>query len=44
MSLYKDGTPPQKGYDEPDTVEWVGLENLVGDGQTAQFVDDGAGA
>jgi hypothetical protein len=23
MSLYKDGTVPQKGYDEPDTVEWV---------------------
>lgn len=44
MSLYKDGTVPQKGYDEPDTVEWVGLENLVEEGTTAQFVDDGAGA
>ena len=33
LSLYKDGTVPQKGYDEPDTVEWVDLATIVPKGQ-----------
>lgn len=44
MSLYKDGTVPQKGYDEPDDVEWAQLDSILQRGAVAQFIDDGAGA
>ena len=43
MSLYKDGTVPQKGYAEPDEVEWAFIQEIAGD-RPAQFVDDGASA
>jgi hypothetical protein len=42
LSLYKDGTVPQKGYAEPDDVEWVFIEEIAN--QPTQFVDDGAAA
>ena len=29
LSLYKDGTVPQKGYAEPDEVEWAAIEEIV---------------
>lgn len=28
MSLYKDGNPPQKGYKEPDEVEWMQYDEM----------------
>jgi hypothetical protein len=44
MSLYKTGEVPQKGYAEPEEVEWTNIANIIGKGTVAQFVDDGAGA
>ena len=42
FSMYKDGTVPQKGYKEPEEVEWVFAEQLCDPGEVPQFVDDGA--
>ena len=28
-ALYKDGTVPQKGYAEPEEVEWVPIEEIA---------------
>lgn len=44
FAMYKDGNVPQKGYPEPEEVEWVYSEKLCDPGETPQFVDDGAGA
>lgn len=42
FSMYKDGNVPQKGYAEPEEVEWVYSEELCDPGEKPQFVDDGA--
>jgi len=42
FSLYKDGQVPQKGYIEPEEIEWVFAEDLCDPGEKPQFVDDGA--
>ena len=44
MSIYKQGTIPCPGYPEPDTIKWVSADELCENGQSPQFVDDGAGA
>jgi hypothetical protein len=42
FSLYKDGQVPEKGYTEPEEIEWVYADALCDPGETPQFVDDGA--
>lgn len=44
FSLYKDGNVPQKGYPEPEKVEWAFAEQLCDSGEKVQFVNDGIGA
>lgn len=45
-SLYASsgGEPPQKGYIEPEKVEWVFAEKLCDPGEYPQFLDDSASA
>lgn len=31
LSLYKDGTVPQKGYAEPDEIDWAFIQEIAGD-------------
>jgi hypothetical protein len=44
FSLYQDGVVPQKGYVEPDDIEWVYAEELCDPGEFPQFLDDSAAA
>lgn len=41
FSLYKDGNVPQKGYKEPEEIEWQYPEQFC-KGKEPQFVDNGA--
>lgn len=41
MAMYKTGDIPRKGYQDPAKTDWVNIEDIIGKGETAQFVDDG---
>jgi len=41
FSLYTNGEVPQKGYPDPNEVEWVDADTLAEDG-SAEFVKGGA--
>jgi len=35
MSLYKDGKVPQKGYTEPNEIEWDNIRDIIPKGTSA---------